>query len=109
MVAGSAAIDRALADMRDGLRVLLVAPTNDAISKLLAEASEKLREGETIRKSAGGTITGSGGWIRFCLYLNPADGRGLTVDRVYVDHADLWKRLAPTMSGSTNGPVITHC
>ncbi|MFD6357930.1 hypothetical protein [Nocardia tengchongensis] len=118
-------IDQALADMRAGLRVLIVAPSDDAITTLLTKAMEQLREGERAQRShqtplvfarparrsdQDATLSGSdGGWIRFCRYMNRAAARGFTVDRIYVDHAELWDRLAPTMVGSIDGPVITHC
>ncbi|MGV9666948.1 hypothetical protein [Nocardia niigatensis] len=102
----------ALADMREGHRVLIVAANRDAVAHMVGVARGKLLDGERLRRSAGSEeITSTaGGWIRFACYTSATHGagRGLTLDRIHLDHSALWDELAPTLSTAALGATITH-
>ena len=102
-------LDLALADMRDGRRVMLIVEDSDAIRATIAEARRKLAEGEQAR-SVRPRITGrDGGWIVVCTRRTPGTGRGLSLDRVYFDHTRLYREIAPCMVTSTApGPRFVH-
>lgn len=110
----SRAVDLALADMRNGLRVLVIAANERAVTALLDYAGEQLQDSEKMRRTQGTQrIAGSKpGVVVFISYAdagNTGGGRGLSLDSVYVDHTALWNALAPTMIGKPGGPDITHC
>ncbi|OXR46658.1 hypothetical protein B7C42_01633 [Nocardia cerradoensis] len=91
-------VDQALVDMRNGGRVLVVAPTQSAAVALFDNASRRLTDGETGHRSHSPRIRGAGeGWIQFQSFS--AAGRGLTLDRVYVELSALVTELAPAVGG----------
>ncbi|MGY4098058.1 hypothetical protein ACW2Q0_00595 [Nocardia sp. R16R-3T] len=101
-------LDQALADMRAGRRVLLIAPSAVAVTRLVDKALPLLRAGESARQRPA-TITGDRGWIQLRPYPTSRDsGRGLTLDRIYFDHSELYELLAPALSFATNGDRIVH-
>ncbi|MFE3051590.1 hypothetical protein [Nocardia sp. NPDC059239] len=108
----SPTLDAALADMREGHQVLIVAANRDAIARMVNDARPQLRPGERLNVTNGGErITRfDGGWIYFRCYsaVTRGSGRGFSLDRVHVDHTELWDELAPTLVNAAPGPTITH-
>ncbi|WP_306357441.1 MULTISPECIES: hypothetical protein [unclassified Nocardia] len=110
----STALDRALADMREGRVVLVVAASNDTIADHVAAVAGQLREGETAWRTYGSQRVAApgGGSIVFRSYasvVHNGGGRGLSVDHVYIDHGELYEQLAPTLVCSRDIVAITHC
>jgi hypothetical protein len=108
---GTDLIARVLADMRTGCRVLVVAPTADAARAMHEQAAARLATGELARRSATVRITrNDGGWIEFRSYVSVRGGatRGMSLDRVYVDHTELCAILAPCLVTSRDGAGIVH-
>lgn len=105
-------LDAALADMREGRRVVLISANREAIGRLIGSARAKLLPGEKLLRSVGnGEITRvGGGLIRFLGYTGTTRGvgRGMTVDRVHVDHSVLWDELAPMLATAAPGLTVTH-
>jgi hypothetical protein len=101
-------LEQALADMRDGRRVLLIAPSAAAVTRLGYKALPLLRAGESARQRPA-TITGGRGMIHLRPYPTSREsGRGLTLDRVYFDHSDLYEALLPALSFAIDGGRIVH-
>lgn len=105
-------IDQALADMRDGLGVLVIASTAPAADDAFKEAARGLVRGERAHRGAGHIRidrTG-GGWIVFRGYstITRGGGRGLSVDRVLFDHRDLYEQIAPMFVTARAGFQVEH-
>ncbi|MFE3060682.1 hypothetical protein [Nocardia sp. NPDC059239] len=105
-------LDAALADMREGHCVLVVAANRDAIARMVNDARAQLRPGERLNVTNGGErITRfDGGWIYFRGYsgVTRGSGRGFSLDRVHVDHTELWVELAAALVNAKPEPTITH-
>ncbi|WP_280371135.1 hypothetical protein [Nocardia wallacei] len=106
-------VDRALADMREGRKVMVIAvvPNHDGLTPLLNKAVDQLLDGEraySSRDNARITAPG-GGWIAFRTVggIQGGGGRGLELDRVYIDHAELMRRIAPAVMGDRSAIVMT--
>lgn len=99
-------LERALADMRSGLHVAVVASTGDTLDRLAVCARRLLRDGERI---GWRMITDGTGTIALRLYATAGLARGLELDRVYFDHSGVYEQFAPTMCTSTApGPRFVH-
>lgn len=106
-------VDQALADMRAGRRVLIVTPTNDAAASMRDQFSARLAAGESVRSTGGHcyrVTTQGGGWIEFRSYISIRNGgvRGMTLDRIYVDHTELHRELMPALVTARDGGKIVH-
>lgn len=99
-------VDDALADMRSGRSVLVVASDAPTAKKLFDAARSQLELGETARRPS---ITHSnGGWISFEHHGTvQAAVRGLQLDRVYFDHSAAMEAVVGAMIGS-DSPLIRH-
>ena len=97
-------LDQALADMRAGLQVAYVATSGKALDLINHLARKQLGDGERVGRRM---ISNGEGTVTFCLYSSIP--RGYEFDRAYLDHSDVYKVLAPTMSTSTApGPRFVH-
>ncbi|MGW6699626.1 hypothetical protein [Nocardia sp. NPDC055049] len=100
-------LDQALADMRAGQNVALIASTGRTLDRIHDQSRKLLRDGERIGRRMISNGTGS---VTLSLYASsPSALRGLEVDRAYFDHSDIHAVLAPTMCTSTApGPRFVH-
>lgn len=97
-------VDKALADMREGRRVMVIALARNAtrLTQLLDEARGKLHADEWAQHSAQQSRIarrGGDGLIEFRTFgsIVQGGGRGLTLDRVYIDHAALVEEIGPAV------------
>lgn len=90
----------ALADMREGRRVLVIAPGRQAVVELWATACGVLVDGERSYRSVGAERIArkAGGWIMFRTY--GAGVRGLELDSVYIDNTAMFTAMSPTLSAA---------
>lgn len=104
-------LDYALEDMRHGARVMLILPSDRAIDAAIFEARTKAEAGERVRRRHPRIDRSLGGSIVLSIYSRfSVSGRGLTLDRIYVDHSELYLQLAPCMATSTavRNPRFVH-
>ncbi|MGI5222185.1 hypothetical protein [Nocardia sp. CA-290969] len=100
----------ALADMRAGRRVLVIAPSSSTAKALRDRMTAQLADGETARNANGNhRITSAGpGWIEIRGYTSVRLGacRGVVLDRVYVDHSELTTELAMRLGSSRSADIV---
>ncbi len=104
-------LDKALADMRAGLTVLLVVSHADAVRPLLDEAVPLIIDGEQIRRANGAArieARGHSGRIIVRPYTSAGNMRGWCFDRTYFDHRGIHQRLAPMLVMSKLDTRIVH-
>lgn len=106
-------VDQALADMRAGRRVLIVASSNVAAASMRHRFVERLVAGESVSSpgSSHHRVSRHGdGWIAFISYtsIRLGGGRGMELDRIYVDETELHRELMPALATARDGGKIVH-
>jgi hypothetical protein len=101
-------VDQALADMREGRRVLVISANESGVIDLLNAMTERTLSSERAYRAAHHRRIESrtGGTIRFATYAHAAV-RGLTLDSVYFDHSRIMAEVAPAMCTSAE-PRVQH-
>lgn len=103
-------IDQALADMRAGRRVLVIAPSDTTRRDLRNRIAARLTESETVRRSGNcDRVTAPGdGWIEIRGYTSVRHGAclGIRLDRVYVDHSELSAELALRLAAPRSTDIV---
>ncbi|VFA94760.1 Uncharacterised protein [Nocardia farcinica] len=95
-------VERALAEMRAGRRVLVLTMTEPGARAMHDRAAALLTDGERARRS-GLSVTSAAdrGRLMFAtIRTAPARFRGNELDSVYVDHDELRRAAAPAMMTS---------
>lgn len=100
----ASSIDRALTDMREGRRVLVITPGRQAAVELWADACGALVDGGKSYRSVGDEriVRKAGGSIAFRTYdgVHPDSLRGLELDSVYIDNTAVFTALSPCLSAA---------
>ena len=106
-------VERALAEMRAGRRVLVLTLTEPGARAMHDRAAALLTDGETARRGVSARQNTvhrqAGGRLEFAPIGSAASQcRGLTLDTVYVDHDELRAMTAPAMM-SSDAPAFICC
>ena len=102
-------VDKALADMREGRKVLVVSADEPGIARLFDLFAEGAEAGERVYRAAHRQRIerGAGGRITFATYGGARTLRGIDLDSVYLDHSRVREALMPNLCTSAE-PRLQH-